>query len=109
MKEARRIALGAQGFGKPRPEGAIGRGHLRRTLDRTALLQIDSVSALVRAHYLPLFSRLGDYSAALLDEAAWGRRRTLFEYWAHEASLLPLELHPLLRWRMERGGRGAGV
>lgn len=112
-REARRIALAAQGFGRRRPDGAqdgsVNRGHLRRVLERIQLLQIDSVSAVVRAHYLPLFSRLGPYPATLLDDAAWGRKRTLFEYWAHEASLLPLELHPLLRWRMARAAAGRGI
>jgi uncharacterized protein len=65
----------------------------------------------VRSHYLPLFSRLGQYNPDLLDQAAWsqGRRRTLFEYWGHEASLLPMSMYPLMRWRMARASRGEGI
>ncbi|QNH04292.1 YcaQ family DNA glycosylase [Pseudomonas sp. B11D7D] len=110
LAEARRLALAAQGFGRT-PRGAIAHRQLQAQIERLGVLQIDSVNALVRSHYLPAFSRLGHYQAEHLDELAWGRarRRRLFEYWGHEASLLPLELYPLLRWRMHRAADGQGI
>src|SRR3954454_10713724 len=108
--EARRLALAAQGFGRPRPRGPVDGGHGSPVLARLGLVQIDSVSAVVRAHYMPLFSRLGPYPRELLDRLAYARRgRILFEYWGHEASLIPLRHHRLLRWRMERAARGEGI
>jgi uncharacterized protein YcaQ len=109
LARARRVALAAQGFGEARPDQP-SRRHLLRTTDRLGLLQIDSVNVLVRAHYMPLFSRLGAYDPSLLDEASYHRRRRVFfEYWGHEASLIRLDLQPLFRWRMERAERGEGI
>lgn len=96
---ARRIALAAQGFAEPRPASAVGTRQLRRLTERLAVVQIDSVNVLSRSHYLPAFSRLGPYPREALDGLA-NRRHDLFEYWAHEASFLPVRLHPFLRWRM---------
>jgi uncharacterized protein len=100
--------LAAQGFGRPRPPTPPDRRHLRRLVSDTALLQIDSVNVLARAHYLPGWSRLGSYPTALLDRMAY-RDRELFEYWGHEAALLPVRLHPLMRWRMRRAERLEGT
>jgi len=107
--EARRIALAAQGFAAGRPASEIGRRQLARGIERLGVIQLDSVNVVSRTHYLPLFSRLGAYPRALLEDVAWGRKPAVFEYWMHEASIAPFDTQPLMRWRMEDAARGVGV
>jgi uncharacterized protein YcaQ len=108
VAQARRIAVAAQGFSEPRPAGPITRAHLKRLISRIQVLQLDSVSVAVRAHYAPVFSRLGPYDRDVLDRAAWGPRSTrlLAEYWAHEAALMAVDDWPLMRWRMREYRHG---
>jgi len=109
--EARRAVLAAQGLAsRGARKGVSGFAPVQRMIERLNLLQIDSVNVLARAHYFPVYSRLGPYDRAKLDRRAFAtRHRTLFEYWAHEASLLPLSFWPLLRWRMRRAADGRGI
>lgn len=107
-REARRTALTATGLARPRPARA-GPAALGAMFDRLGQVQIDSVNVLARAHYMPGFARLGAYDPALLDRAAYGRKRSLFEYWGHEAALIRVDLQPYLRWRMARARGGTGL
>lgn len=104
LAAARRIALAAQGFDTPRPSGRVDRRHLRKVMDNIGLIQIDSVNVLVRSQELPLFSRLGHHPRSLITDAT--NDGELFEYWCHEASHLPVSMHPLMRWRMEQAKQG---
>jgi uncharacterized protein YcaQ len=105
--QARRIALTAQGFTRPRPgvDGTVAARHVGKIIDRLGFFQIDSVNVLARAHYMPLFSRLGPYDTELLHRAAGRRPRRLFEYWAHEAALVDVNLWQAFQFRMETGAR----
>ncbi len=105
ISQARRIALGAQGFAEARPRGRIDRRHLRKVMGRLQLLQLDSVPVVIRTQYMPLFSRLGAYRADLLNEIAYDADEW-FEAWSHEASLLPVEMEPWLRWSKQRARSG---
>jgi uncharacterized protein YcaQ len=105
-RQARRVAIAAQGFRDPDRAADPTPARLKRLIGDLGVVQLDSVNVLSRSHYLPAFSRLGAYPRERLDDLAWGRKPALFEYWGHEASLMPLALHPLLRWRMARARDG---
>jgi uncharacterized protein len=104
LARARRIALAAQGFARPRPARPPSVNQIAALVSRLGALQLDSVNVYCRSHYMPVFSRLGPYDRSRLDRIAGHGTgkvdRRLIEYWAHEASLIPVELHPLFRWRM---------
>lgn len=99
LSEARRLAIASQGFSRRPPKPTVA--HLRQLARRLHAFQIDSVNVLVRAHYVPAFARLGPYRIETLDVLAY-RERELFEYWGHEACLLPISLYPLVRYRMHK-------
>jgi uncharacterized protein YcaQ len=105
LAQARRIALGAQGFTDPRPKGRVDARHFRRVMDRMRILQLDSVNVLCRSHFLPVFARVGAYDRDRLDHWIW-RSGENHEYLSHEASITSVDLYPLLRHRMAtRGSR----
>ena len=105
--QARRVALAAQGFLDPRHTTATMRT-FQRTLDRTGVLQVDSVNVLQRAHYMPVFSRIGPYDVELLRRAAERRPRRIVEYWAHVQAYMPVDLWPVMRHRMAAYRRKRG-
>ena len=107
LAQARRIALGAQGFSNARPTGRVDRRHLRKVLDHIGLIQIDSVNVLVRSQELPLFARLGPHPRSLITDAT--KAGELFEYWVHEACHVPIEQRPLYGWMMEGHPRWKGM
>ncbi|MBX2832772.1 MAG: winged helix DNA-binding domain-containing protein [Rhodospirillales bacterium] len=110
VKQARNLALVGQGFDSDESRPVTKR-RIMKAIRKTNMLQVDSVNVLTRAHYMPIFSRLGVYDPALLDDIVWGkaRDRKLFEYWGHEASMIPVEDYPLYRWRMEDAKSGMGT
>ena len=98
--QARRVALVAQGFRDPRHTVPTMRT-FSRTLERTGVLQVDSVNVLQRAHYMPLFSRMGPYDTDMLKRASEKKPRRMVEYWAHVQAFMPVDLWPVMRHRME--------
>jgi uncharacterized protein len=102
---ARRIALAAQGFGAGRLTRTATMRDVQGVATRLGQFQIDSINVVTRAHFMPLFSRLGPYDPALLQRAFGRPPRRLFEYWGHAASLIDVNLQPSLRFRMTAGFR----
>ncbi|MBX2850659.1 MAG: winged helix DNA-binding domain-containing protein [Phycisphaeraceae bacterium] len=112
ISEARRVAIKAQGLHRPPPtsKGSVTTRKIATAVRQLGIVQIDSVNVLARAHLLTLYARLGAYEPEALHRAAYdGSQRQLFEYWGHEASLLPIETYPLWQWRMDDARAGSGI
>ena len=104
IADARRIALAAQGFDAARPKTKATQRHVDALIARLGVVQIDSVNVLVRSQELPLFARLGNHDRNAIPKATEAQK--LFEYWGHEAAHLPVDLHPLFRWKMDAARTG---
>jgi len=104
IADARALALAAQGFDTPRPASNATQRHVNSLISRLGVIQIDSVNVLVRSQELPLFSRLGNHDRNAIPKATESQK--IFEYWGHEAAHLPVEIHPLFRWKMEAARLG---
>ena len=102
--EARSLALAAQGFDKPRTKTKSTTADAVAVIKKLGVIQIDSVNVLVRSQELPLFSRLGDHDRNAISKAT--SHRKIFEYWGHEAAHLPVELHPVFRFKMHAARSG---
>ena len=94
-KQAKLLALHACGLDSRQDKTVLD------VITRFGMLQIDSVNVFERAHYMPLFSRLGSYDKNELDSLTGGKNPTLIEYWAHQASFIKTEDFPLFDWRMQ--------
>ncbi len=105
-RDARRISLQAQGFTDSTPKGPIGPRDFKKAMTKMNVIQLDSVQAVCRSHYLPMYSRLGVYEQADLDRWLWHSGKT-FETWSHEASVVQVELEPYLRWMKRQARKGA--
>jgi hypothetical protein len=104
IADAKALALAAQGFDSPRPANKATQRHVNSLISRLGVIQIDSVNVLVRSQELPLFSRLGNHDRNAIPKATESQK--IFEYWGHEAAHLPVEIHPLFRWKMEAARLG---
>jgi uncharacterized protein len=100
-REARWLAIGAQGVGRARPPSPPGRAGLLRAFSDVGVVQLDAINVVERTQFLVIFSRLGSYDTARL-RAITGPGAELFEYWGHAASLMPMAHYPLFRWRMDQ-------
>ncbi len=104
IKDARALALAAQGFDSPRTKTKSTTADAVALIKKLGVIQIDSVNVLVRSQELPLFSRLGDHDRNAIPKAT--SQGKIFEYWGHEAAHLPVELHPMFRFKMHAARSG---
>ncbi len=104
IKDARALALAAQGFDSPRSKTKSTTADAVALIKKLGVIQIDSVNVLVRSQELPLFSRLGDHDRNAIPKAT--SQGKIFEYWGHEAAHLPVELHPMFRFKMHAARSG---
>ncbi|NDF84450.1 MAG: winged helix-turn-helix domain-containing protein, partial [Actinobacteria bacterium] len=104
IADARALALAAQGFDKPRTKTKSTTADAVALIKKLGVVQIDSVNVLVRSQELPLFSRLGDHDRSAISKAT--SQGKIFEYWGHEAAHLPVELHPVFRFKMHAARSG---
>ena len=104
IKDARALALAAQGFDSPRTKTKSTTADAVALIKKLGVVQIDSVNVLVRSQELPLFSRLGDHDRKAIPKAT--SQGKIFEYWGHEAAHLPVELQPLFRFNMHAARSG---
>ena len=102
--EARSLALAAQGFDNPRSKSKSSTADAVEVIKKLGVIQIDSVNVLVRSQELPLFARLGDHDRNAINKAT--AQSKIFEYWGHEAAILPVEIQPLFRWKMNAARTG---
>ncbi len=97
----RRLVITAQGYAGRRRSGTTR--DVERTIRRLSCVQLDSISAVERSHRIALGSRIGAFPRGSVSRLL--RQGRVFEYWAHEACLLPVEDWPLFHAAMQNGGR----
>lgn len=105
LSEARKLALGAQGFGKALPKSQVTASQMKKAMNLMRVVQLDAVPIVLRSQYVPFFSRLGNYDINLYNRIAY-KEDKWFELWAHEASIASIETEPYFRFLKSRAQQG---